>query len=490
MKKDRLLTLTALIVVGIMCSMPFINSRGRKVQNEKPHGKSSGFMTNYASAYLGATLTDFSHACKGASSVLNDDSEKYMICSCKARRKLFTVQLIREIEVRIVTLVYLEHFSASVKNFTLLGSRKYPTNEWRVLGRFETGPWRGAQQFEVSPQPPVRFVRLLWATSNSDDSWCTLTSFKVFGVDVLETLTEDYAVDETDASYHSAEMMLPAPPVVVMPVPSTHVNTDLNTDTSKEQEEHRGKGGKTRGRANLTNLIHQVDEVVEGRKWGNSGSIGDNTVSGYSNSDNGKNRKSNGSNVYKSINLSTLLYCNYDEFTDTNSTKCLPEERRIYELRSMCMCPSKTVATSKSIPSSKSYYGGAALQILAQMSKQLKALQQELDESQVQQKELREKLSYTEESLGLIGTHLRDTVKVTSEYRDRLIELMREMDMMKSRLAMLSEFQRPNNGSVSLWLWLLFSNILAIVAFIAVCFAAHQNNSSVAQHLRNLSPRG
>lgn len=156
-----------------------------------------GLTTNFASQYLGATVVTTHEACQGGSAVLSENVDKYMICPCTARRKLFVVQLVRDVEVRIVMIRNVEHFSGGVRNFTLLGSRTYPTTKWEVLGRFEAAHVRGRQYFEVAPHAPVRFVKFLWVTSHGSEPWCTMTAFQVYGIDVLETLTR-YDVDEEE----------------------------------------------------------------------------------------------------------------------------------------------------------------------------------------------------------------------------------------------------------------------------------------------------
>ncbi|KEG09321.1 hypothetical protein DQ04_05421040 [Trypanosoma grayi] len=504
MKADRLLTLTALVVMGIMCTLPFINSKAGGVREPKTRGRSPGFTTNYASAYLGATLTDFSHACKGASSVLNDATEKYMICSCEARRKFFTVQLIREIEVRIITLVNLEHFSSSVKNFTLLGSKKYPTSEWRVLGNLEANPWRGTQHFDVAPQEPVRFLRFLWATSHSDDSWCTLTTFKAYGVDVLETLTEDYVSDTEESPYQPPEIPLPALPTTV--TPSEQAGADTHTATSamglcSPTHETKPRDVKTPSRS--------VDQVEALFTSSNSGCGGSSSNSSSSSSTNGSGSGSGSSSSSSSSSGSSSsgsssssrscggggeslsYYCDYGGVLDNASLTCLPHERQAFLARSYCTCPSRTVISAKTTLPSKPFQGGAALQILTQMSKQLKAMQQELEESQMRQRKMQERLNLTEATLRYFGTHFRDSSRSAGDYRDRLLEIKKELDVMKSRLSLrLEAGGHSSSGDAILWVWVLCSNVLATVAVAAVCFGNRPNLPGRTQRLSVLgSPR-
>ncbi|EKF38004.1 hypothetical protein MOQ_001802 [Trypanosoma cruzi marinkellei] len=465
MKTDRLITLIVLALMAVTCGFLLLNARKRGGREENPPWKSSSFTTNYASAYLGATLTDFSRACKGASSVLNEDKTKYMICNCEASRKLFTVQLIREIEVRSVMLVNLEHFSSGVKKFMLLGSKKYPTSEWRVLGEFEASPWRGTQHFDVLTQEPVRFLRFLWVTSHSDDSWCTLTVFKVFGVDVLETLTEDYGGDLDNLLYSLPDKALPAPAVVVMPSPPFFAEVDARADKTATWFHPLKEKEKLQGGAVLEKLFQEVDAIIAvGANHSGSGGTDDLCTDGRSSS-----------------------CCDHDELVDNNSTTCTLHEKEPQLPRSRCKCFSRANLSSRMALSPRPFQGGAALQIITQMSKHLKALQQELEESFARQRDTERRLEKAEMALGNLGTHFRDALRLSCNYRERLIDMKKEMDVMNSRLLLAMESINQKGGDVSFRMWVVCSNVVAFIAFFASCFAPH---SRISRRARRFTQRG
>ncbi|RNF06730.1 hypothetical protein TraAM80_03753 [Trypanosoma rangeli] len=449
MKTDRLLTLLALALMAVTCSLLVVNSGTSDRREENPKRKSSFFTTNYAAAYLGATLTDFNRACKGASSVLNDEKEKYMICACEAARKLFTVQLIREIEVRVVTLVNMEHFSSSVKKFVLLGSKKYPTNEWRVLGEFEASPWRGTQHFDVPTQEPVRFLRFMWATSHGDDSWCTLTSFKAFGVDVLETLTEEYGADVEELLQGPLDRALPEPPIFV--APTLPVYTEVNDRTSGHAAalHHPNEGRKPQGDAALEKLFQQVDAIVSAAT--NCSSDDSDAAGDFSNC------------------------CNYGEPIDNASIMCMLQERQAFMARSRCKCLLKPVLPVRMALSPKSFQGGTVLQIITQMSKHLKVLQQELEEASFRQRETQARLENSEAVIASIGVHFRNILRITRDYSERLTDVKKEMDAVKSRLPLVLESRKQKSACATLKMWVACSNALALVALLAVCFVPRSN---------------
>ncbi|RNF19145.1 hypothetical protein TcG_04282 [Trypanosoma cruzi] len=465
MKTDRLITLLVLTLMAVTCGFLLLNARKRGGLEENPPWKSLSFTTNYASAYLGATLTDFSRACKGASSVLNEDKTKYMICNCEASRKLFTVQLIREIEVRSVMLVNLEHFSSGVKKFMLLGSKKYPTSEWRVLGEFEASPWRGTQHFDVPTQEPVRFLRFLWVTSHGDDSWCTLTVFKVFGVDVLETLTEDYGGDLDNLLHSLPEKALPVPPALVMPSPPFFTEVDARTDKAADWLNPLKEKEKLNGGAEIENLFRQVDAIIAvGSNSSGSGGTDDMCTDGDSSS-----------------------CCDHNEVVDNNSTTCTLHEKEAHLSRSRCTCFSRTNLFSRMALSPRPFQGGAALQIIMQMSKHLKVLQQELEETFARQRDTERRLEKAETALGNVGKSFRDALRLSCNYRERLIDMKKEMDVMNSRLLLALESINQKGGDVTLRIWVVCFSVVALIALFASCVAPY---SSISSRARRFTQRG
>jgi hypothetical protein len=191
--------------------------------------------TNYASGYLGARLVDHHHDAKGAQHLLSDDREKYMIIPCSAQRKLFTVQLSREIELHLVSILNLEYFSSTVKDFSILGSRTYPCLPpnclWRVLGNFQANQTRTLQHFFIERQDPIRFIRFLWVTSYGREQSCTMTSFHAYGVDALES----FVVDEEDHS-PPAVHQYNIRKIIRAPQPEQEVAQSLKDSVSLHQE--------------------------------------------------------------------------------------------------------------------------------------------------------------------------------------------------------------------------------------------------------------
>lgn len=179
---------------------PALRLTGDQSKRAKEGKKPSLYTTNYASDFLGAGLITAPSVCQGASGVLSKSADRYMLCPCEARRKEFVVQLIREVTLETVVLRNSEHFSSSVRQFRLLGSRAYPTRRWVVLGTFEASHRHGSQYFHTFQSHwPVRFIKFQWTSSHGSEPWCTLTSFGVYGIDALESLSSTYAEEAPPA---------------------------------------------------------------------------------------------------------------------------------------------------------------------------------------------------------------------------------------------------------------------------------------------------
>jgi hypothetical protein len=162
-----------------------------------------GTKVNYASAFLGAQIVESHDEAKGASNLLNDDKEKYLLVPCKAHRKLFTAQLSRVIVIHGISISNSEFFSSGVKNFTLLGGLQFPCKYpcvWKVLGHFQANSTRGQQHFETLRET-IRYVKFLWVSSSGNQVSCTLTTFRVFGVDVLDSLSEEFENENNQLAF-------------------------------------------------------------------------------------------------------------------------------------------------------------------------------------------------------------------------------------------------------------------------------------------------
>ncbi|KAG8345534.1 hypothetical protein TRVL_03635 [Trypanosoma vivax] len=472
MKKYRFQFLALFIAVCSLLICFFYNSPGRSFNKERPSERATRFTTNYASAYLGATLADFTPGCQGASSVLNEDGEKYMICPCELRRKFFTVQLIRGIEVHILTLVNNEHFSSGVKNFTVLGSNRYPTNEWRVLGHFKAEPWRGTQHFDVAPQQPVRFLRFLWATSHDKHSWCTLTSFKAFGVDVLETLTEDYTVSveqqqqEQEEEEVNSQHQHPSPkegqeksPLPAASPPCDQADATLGTSCFQYGSQSPGPRMSGEDYTVPGALPYHGDVVGIGR---------------------GGNKFGSGSFSYlRNPSLEALLqsYCDYPLMANNISMVCLPHERHLYEFRALGLCTSRGTFGGRGTLVPKLVPTSTALLMLSQINRQSKLLQQGVEELRSRVEMAEKRLSHIDSTLLFLASHARESKRIASDYREKLHTVLKEVEVLKSKHLLCMRMKHEDNGDVILRTLIVVLVGLSLFAVVLSCIAVRTTHS-------------
>lgn len=146
---------------------------------------------NYASASKGAKVLAFNKEAKGASNILGKDKDKYLRNPCSAEEKFVVIELSEETLVDAIEIANFEHYSSNLKDFELLGSLVYPSNESVKLGEFKAANVKLAQRF-VLPEPKwVRYLKLTLLSHYGSEFYCTLSVIEVYGVDAVERMLED-----------------------------------------------------------------------------------------------------------------------------------------------------------------------------------------------------------------------------------------------------------------------------------------------------------
>ncbi|KAH7519747.1 hypothetical protein FEM48_Zijuj08G0070000 [Ziziphus jujuba var. spinosa] len=146
---------------------------------------------NYASASKGAKVLAFNKEAKGASNILGRDKDKYLRNPCSAEEKFVIIELSEETLVDTIEIGNFEHYSSNLKDFELLGSLVYPTDQWIKLGNFNSTNVKLAQRF-VLPEPKwVRYLKLNLLSHYGSEFYCTLSVVEVYGVDAVERMLED-----------------------------------------------------------------------------------------------------------------------------------------------------------------------------------------------------------------------------------------------------------------------------------------------------------
>nr|XP_029118241.1 SUN domain-containing protein 4 isoform X2 [Elaeis guineensis] len=166
---------------------PISAQAGSVIHRVEPGGKEY----NYASATKGAKVLAFNKEAKGASSILDKDKDRYLRNPCSAEEKYVVIELSEETLVDTIEIANFEHHSSNIKDFELLSSLVYPTDNWSDLGNFTAANMKHAQRFTLPEPKWARYLKLNLLSHYGSEFYCTLSVVEVYGVDAVERMLED-----------------------------------------------------------------------------------------------------------------------------------------------------------------------------------------------------------------------------------------------------------------------------------------------------------
>jgi hypothetical protein len=103
---------------------------------------------NYASFDCGSLVLASNPGASGASSILVNVKDKYMLNECSTRTKWVEIEFCEEILVETIVLANYELFSSMFKDFKVFVNQAHPPsgkNPWRFIGQFTARNVRGKQ---------------------------------------------------------------------------------------------------------------------------------------------------------------------------------------------------------------------------------------------------------------------------------------------------------------------------------------------------------
>ncbi|EFJ28523.1 hypothetical protein SELMODRAFT_441228 [Selaginella moellendorffii] len=146
---------------------------------------------NFAAASHGAKVVSSNKDGKGGGNILVKDNDKYFRNPCSAEDKFVVVELSEETLVDTIVIANYELYSSNPRELELLGSLMFPTEEWKLLGKFEAENVRQPQRF-VLPKPEwARYLKLRILSHYGAEFYCTLSAVEVFGV-AIERMLEGW----------------------------------------------------------------------------------------------------------------------------------------------------------------------------------------------------------------------------------------------------------------------------------------------------------
>ncbi|KAK9388967.1 UNC-like C-terminal-domain-containing protein [Lipomyces mesembrius] len=155
----------------------------------KDAGKTSRERSNYASTACAAGILKTNPEMRGASAILFENKDTYMLNPCSVSNKFVIIELCEDIQIDTVVLANYEFFSSMVRKFRVSVSIRYPVKAsgWTVVGEFEARNVREIQPFLVRNSLIwARFLRIEFLSHWGQEFYCPLSLVRVHGTTMME----------------------------------------------------------------------------------------------------------------------------------------------------------------------------------------------------------------------------------------------------------------------------------------------------------------
>ncbi|ODV98011.1 hypothetical protein PACTADRAFT_21935, partial [Pachysolen tannophilus NRRL Y-2460] len=165
------------------------------MKTEEAGGKVYKDRFNYASFDCAATIVKTNSEAKGASSILIENKDSYLLNECSAPNKFVVIELCQDILVDTVLVGNYEFFSSTFKKIRLSVTDRFPTpaNGWKILGEFEAENVRSLQTFSIkNPLIWARYLRLEVLSHYGSEYYCPISVLRVHG----KTMMEEFKFEE------------------------------------------------------------------------------------------------------------------------------------------------------------------------------------------------------------------------------------------------------------------------------------------------------
>lgn len=140
-------------------------------------------LVDYAAKVSGGQILKKSPTLKGTSNLLTGDMDRYAIAPCQDK-KYVVIGLSEDILVKIIQLANYERYSSHVKEFQVLASQEYPTqnnDQWTDLGTYTALSKSGEQSFELKEPTWARYLKFKFLSHYGVEHYCTVSQTKVHG---------------------------------------------------------------------------------------------------------------------------------------------------------------------------------------------------------------------------------------------------------------------------------------------------------------------
>lgn len=173
---------------------------------------------NYASYDCSATIVKTNSEAKGASALLNENKDSYLLNKCSADEKFIIIELCQDILVDSVVLANFEFFSSMFRTVRFSVADRYPTGSWKVLGEFEAANIRTAQTFDVkNPLIWAKFLKVEVLSVYDKEYYCPLSIIRVHGKTMMDDIKDEskngtatlFSKEELDSLNKECSVLLP-----------------------------------------------------------------------------------------------------------------------------------------------------------------------------------------------------------------------------------------------------------------------------------------
>ncbi|AET37338.1 Slp1p Ecym_1081 [Eremothecium cymbalariae DBVPG len=165
--------------------------------DDEPEGKLYQQKFNYASLDCAASIVKTNSEAHGASSILYENKDKYLLNPCSASIKFVVIELCQDILVENIEIANYEFFSSTFKKLKFSVSDRFPVpkNGWKVLGEFIAENSRDLQTFSI-PNPMIwaKYLRVDILSHYGDEFYCPISVVRAHG----KTMMDEFKMTQKD----------------------------------------------------------------------------------------------------------------------------------------------------------------------------------------------------------------------------------------------------------------------------------------------------
>jgi len=202
-------------------------------EQSEPEGKLYKDKFNFASFDCAATIVKTNSEAKGATSILFENKDSYLLNPCSAPNKFVIIELCQDILVDSVVMGNFEFFSSTFKKIQISVSETFPVpqNGWKILGQFDARDVRDFQTFAIeNPMIWAKYFRIEILEHYGSEFYCPLSVVRVHG----RTMMQEYKQEEALQISKTKELEIETEKNKL----AAKVEEAINSETSKSQQQN------------------------------------------------------------------------------------------------------------------------------------------------------------------------------------------------------------------------------------------------------------